>query len=37
MMEVVFTELESASALFTVAEPAPVADVDILKRADACA
>ena len=30
MMEVVFTELESASALFTVAEPAPVADVDIL-------
>ena len=29
-MEVVFTELESASALFTVAEPAPVADVDIL-------
>ncbi|RSD30010.1 phosphoribosylformylglycinamidine synthase [Vibrio pectenicida] len=30
MMEVVFTEFESASALFTVAEPAPVADVDIL-------
>ncbi|MYM57740.1 phosphoribosylformylglycinamidine synthase [Vibrio sp. OCN044] len=30
MMEVVFTELESASALFTVAEPSPVADVDIL-------
>ncbi|MCG7489994.1 phosphoribosylformylglycinamidine synthase [Vibrio sp. Of14-4] len=30
MMEVVFTELESAAALFTVAEPAPVADVDIL-------
>lgn len=30
MMEVVFTEFESAAALFTVAEPAPVADVDIL-------
>ncbi len=30
MMEAVFTELEAASALFTVAEPAPVAHVDIL-------
>ncbi|KGT33856.1 hypothetical protein HC02_24800 [Vibrio parahaemolyticus] len=30
MMETVFTELEAASALFTVAEPKPVAHVDIL-------
>ncbi|WEM41738.1 phosphoribosylformylglycinamidine synthase [Photobacterium sp. DA100] len=30
MMEVVFTELDSAAALFQVAEPAPVADVDLL-------
>jgi phosphoribosylformylglycinamidine synthase len=30
MMESVFNDLESASALFTVAEPAPVAHVDIL-------
>ncbi|MGR5141759.1 phosphoribosylformylglycinamidine synthase [Photobacterium sp. DNB23_23_1] len=30
MMEVVFTEFDSAVALFQVAEPAPVADVDLL-------
>ncbi|MGR5542203.1 hypothetical protein ACPV5V_27010, partial [Vibrio campbellii] len=30
MMEAVFTEMEQAAALFTVAEPAPVAHVDIL-------
>ncbi|HHX8294295.1 TPA: phosphoribosylformylglycinamidine synthase [Vibrio diabolicus] len=30
MMETVFTEFEAASALFTVAEPKPVAHVDIL-------
>ena len=30
MMEVVFGELEEATALFTTAEPAPVAQVDIL-------
>ncbi|EKO3658439.1 phosphoribosylformylglycinamidine synthase [Vibrio metschnikovii] len=30
MMEVVFSDLESASALFTVAEPAPLLPVDIL-------
>ncbi|MGF1738325.1 phosphoribosylformylglycinamidine synthase [Photobacterium satsumensis] len=30
MMEVVFTESDSAVALFQVAEPAPVADVDLL-------
>jgi phosphoribosylformylglycinamidine synthase len=30
MMEVVFGELEAATALFTTAEPAPVAQVDIL-------
>ena len=31
MMESVFTDMAAAQALFTVAEPAPVADVDILK------
>ncbi|MEZ8636311.1 phosphoribosylformylglycinamidine synthase [Vibrio cyclitrophicus] len=30
MMEVVFTDFESAAALFTVAEPAPYAEVDLL-------
>ncbi|PMG36850.1 phosphoribosylformylglycinamidine synthase [Vibrio splendidus] len=30
MMEVVFTGFESAAALFTVAEPAPYAEVDLL-------
>ena len=30
MMEVVFTDLDSASALFQVAEPAPVAEVDLI-------
>lgn len=30
MMEVVFSDFESAAALFQVAEPAPVADVDLL-------
>lgn len=30
MMEVVFGDVESANALFVVAEPAPVADVDLL-------
>ncbi|OAN14310.1 phosphoribosylformylglycinamidine synthase [Photobacterium jeanii] len=30
MMEVVFAEMDAAAALFTVAEPAPVAQVDIL-------
>ncbi|NRF15671.1 phosphoribosylformylglycinamidine synthase [Vibrio coralliilyticus] len=30
MMEVVFTDFGSAAALFQVAEPAPVADVDLL-------
>ncbi|PSW19648.1 phosphoribosylformylglycinamidine synthase [Photobacterium sanctipauli] len=30
MMEVVFTEFDAAVALFQVAEPAPVADVDLL-------
>ncbi len=30
MMESVFTEMEAAQQLFTVAEPAPVTDVDIL-------
>nr|WP_086939109.1 phosphoribosylformylglycinamidine synthase [Thaumasiovibrio occultus] len=30
MMEVVFTELDAAKALFTQAEPAPVASVDVL-------
>ncbi|WP_029189919.1 phosphoribosylformylglycinamidine synthase [Vibrio anguillarum] len=31
MMEVVFTDFESATSLFKVAEPAPVAYVDLLK------
>ncbi|PMO76174.1 phosphoribosylformylglycinamidine synthase [Vibrio splendidus] len=30
MVEVVFTDFESAAALFTVAEPAPYAEVDLL-------
>lgn len=30
MMEVVFSEFEAAQALFQVAEPAPVADVDLM-------
>ncbi|OIQ26034.1 MAG: phosphoribosylformylglycinamidine synthase [Vibrio sp. MedPE-SWchi] len=30
MMEVVFTDFDSAQALFTVAEPAPYAEVDLL-------